>query len=210
MMEVTEIEVLQWLKAEISRQQARVDGLADSQKVFGRQIAEQQEKKKTLEARLAAVKGELANAVASVKAEQAKLAADLQARRDEIDEMQRIYDATKKDRAALDSQLADANRQAEPILREIESLKDAIQKLHDEIALKKRLVAESAEIPKEIEKLRERLKRALALKAGYLQKTAFAEELLNESESLSKSIGTSKLQEYKRLCEELQPLVFEE
>ena len=44
MMEVTPIEVVQWLKSEIERQQARVAGLADSQKELGRQIAEQQEK----------------------------------------------------------------------------------------------------------------------------------------------------------------------
>ncbi|MCR4572219.1 MAG: hypothetical protein K5787_00475 [Lentisphaeria bacterium] len=210
MMEVTPIEVIQWLKSEIAQQQARVAGLADSQKELGRQIAEQQEKQKTLEERLAAVKADLAKAVANIKAELAKMEPELQAVHDENDEKQKIYDTTKKDKVTLDNQLADAKRQADPILQEIESLKDEIKKLLDEIALKKRLIAESLELPKEIEKLRERLARALALKAGYLQKTAFAEELLNENDSLRKSIGTSKLQEYKRLCAELQPMVFEE
>ena len=209
-MEVTQIEVIQWLKSEIERQQRRVDGLAESQKELGRQIAEQQEKKKKLEERLAAVKADLEKAVANIKAEQDSMKPELQAVRDENEEKQKIFDAMQKDRNTLDDQLADAKQQSDPILQEIALLKDEIKKLFDEIALKTRLVAESSELPKEIEKLRRRLTRALSLKAGYLQKTAFAEELLNESASLRKSIGTSKLQEYKRLFAELQPMVFEE
>jgi chromosome segregation ATPase len=209
-MEVTPIEVIQWLKSEIERQQARVDGLTESQNELGRQITEQQEKKKTLEERLVAVKADLEKAVANIKAEQARMEPELQAVRDENNKKQKAFDVMQKDRMALGNQLADAKRQGDPILQKIALLKDEIKKLFGEIALKKRLVAESSELPKEIEKLRKRLTRALSLKAGYLQKTAFAEELLNESESLRKSIGTSKLQEYKRLFAELQPMVFEE
>ncbi len=209
-MEVTPIEVIQWLKSEIERQQARVDGLTESQNELGRQITEQQEKKKTLEERLVAVKADLEKAVANIKAEQARMESELQAVRDENNKKQKAFDVMQKDRMALGNQLADAKRQGDPILQKIALLKDEIKKLFGEIALKKRLVAESSELPKEIEKLRKRLTHALSLKAGYLQKTAFAEELLNESESLRKSIGTSKLQEYKRLFAELQPMVFEE
>ena len=209
-MEVTPIEVIQWLKSEIERQQKHVEGLADCQKMLGRQIVEQQEKKKTLTAKLEQVKGDLAKALASAKAEQARMDVELQKTRDVIEEKNQIHDATQKEKISLDNQLEDAKRQAAPILREIDALKGEIEKLHEEIAMKKRLVVESAEIPKEIERLRERMARALALKAGFLQKTAFAEELLNENASLCKSFEANKLQEYKRLCGELQPMVFEE
>lgn len=209
-MEVTLKEVNLWLLSEIARQQTRVAGLADSQKELGRQIAEQQAKRKSLTEQLATVKGELAAAREETKAEQEKMAANLQEEKLQVNEKEQILGATQKDKTNLDKQLEDARWQAEPILREIDALKDEIEKLREEIALQKRLVTESTEIPKEIEKLRERLARALALKAGFLQKTAFAEELLNESTSGHKSLETKKLQEYKRLCEELLPMVFEE
>ncbi len=209
-MEVTIADVIKWMQAEIKRQEARVARLADSQKELGRQIAEQQEKKKTLTAQLKSAKDGLEKAKEEAKAEKGKMQADLQKTQRQYDVKEEIIEATKKEMTTLDSQLADARRQAEPILKEIESLQKEIEGLRDEIASKKRLVAENTEIPREIEKLRERLARALALKAGFLQKIAFAEELLNESTFRPESPEAEKLQEYRRLCEELSPMVFEE
>ena len=209
MQEVTSVEVIKWLKSEIARQQERLAGVADKQKEIGRQIAEQQEKKKTLETRLAKVKADLAIARTNAKAAQDARDAEWKKAHDTVTEKQAIHDATRKDKTELDNQLEASRLQAAPILQKVDTLKKEIEQLRETLDSKKRLVVESTELPKEIERLRGRLARALALKAVYLQKAVFAEELLNENDSLRKSSGTGKLYEYKQLCKNLRPMVFD-
>ncbi len=210
-METIAIEAVQWLNSEIDRlMKERFASQPNIQNELAPQIVKQEERKKTLEATLATAKDNLAKIIENAKAMQSETDKNVQAARNELAEKQKSYEMLQDTQKALGNQLAEAKRPLYPILREIETLKADIEQLTDEINEKKRRVDQTMEIPNEIKKLRERKEKALALKPGFLQKTAIAEELLHESVSLKDSIGTSKLDEYKQLCTELQSMCFDE
>lgn len=203
-------DVVDWLKSEIKRQQGLIASMEDGQKELGPQIDALKSKQKTLEESLAKAKEELRQAIENAKNAQREAAETLQAVHEKLAERQKTYEAVQKDKESLGCQLSEAQRQSEPILQEIETLKNNIKQLNAEIDAKKHLVETNTALPEEINKLRGRCERALGLRPGFLQKTAIAEELLHKNASLKESIGTTKLEEYKRLCTELQSMSFDE
>lgn len=210
-METTAIEAVQWLNSEIDRLlKERFASQPNIQNELAPQIVKQEERKKTLEATLTTAKDNLVKTIENAKTMQSEIDKNVHATRNELAEKKKTYEMLQDTQKALGNQLAEAKRPLYPILREIETLKADIERVTNEINEKKRRVDQNMKIPNEIKKLCERKERALALKPSFLQKTAIAEELLHESFSLKDSIGTSKLDEYKQLCTELQSMCFDE
>ena len=209
-MEVTPIEVIQWLKDEIEKQTEKKTKQEDNKQELSELLFKLQQKKKALTETLIQAQTDLANAQQNAQAELVKIDIELQKIQETLNRKEQICNATDKEKDALSKQLMDTQRQASPILQEIVIIKEAIDKLQDEILLKNKLLLEREEIPKKIEKLRKRLIKALSLKVGYIQKIAITEELLNEITLSNKDEVQKKLTEYKQLCQELQPLVFEQ
>jgi len=114
--------------------------------------------------------------------------------------------ALQAEKSRLSAQVDDQKKSHGDLEEKISAIEKEIEAVKGDNGQKKALIVELAEGPSKLTELTQRLERAMALKAGYLAKARFTEELLKEQNAEEAPVA---LEQYKTLCEELKNLVFD-
>jgi len=204
------IEELDWLREEIAKTKERVAQLAEQQKAWGDALSEQRQRNGTLKESLAKADNDLVKTKVQVQQEATmKKKAEEDAMHEEA-ALSSEVEASRREKGQLIQQLEEMKRQIDPIQREIEALTLEIAHLQQDNEVKRKLMDEREELPKEVKSLRARLEHAMKIKPGLLQKIKFTEELFTELGEKDNSDRGRLFADYKRLAKELESIKYEQ
>ena len=202
-------EAIQWLQADKKRQ---ADALSDVDR-FRREVAASIQKVKSenaeLEKRLEALSAELEAAVDEEKKVKAQLARSPEENETRLADGKKKAESLLQDKADWEAALKSTQEATIPVFQEIDRLNAEIERCQGVCAQKSGIIAEQEKIPQQLKALRQRLDSAQRLKGGFLQKADFSEELLTEMRGGASDDKKRKLAQYKKLCAELQDMIFE-
>lgn len=206
-------EELNWLTEEKSRLERRLRQKSEDQKRQEKrllaQLDELKEQRKVLNASVAGVDKEIKDAQNEFESTKTELERRLTSVQAALARKNGEYENKSLEKKALVAKLDAERKKNEPLLQEIASVTADVKSLkerNDQATLR---LEESSELPRKIEKMKERLAHALALKPGFFQKITYTENLFAENESIGRNCE-ALLNQYRELWKQLEPMAFEE
>jgi len=202
-------DAIGWLQTDMIRQ---TDALSDVDRLRREVTASIQNVKSEnaeLQKRLEALSAQLDTAVAAEAEAKAQLSRSPEENETQLADRKKKVESRRQKKKDLEAVLKNTREATIPVLREIDRLNAEIEHCQASCAQKSGVIAEREKIPQQLQALRQRLGDAQLLKAGFLKKADFSEELLVEMRGEASEDQKQKLAQYKKLCAELQDMIFE-